>query len=134
MVILIFLLLSILYNLVNSWNDSERIKTNQRIYHGINGVFYFLFVLIAYFFSRSFGLVIGLALFRIPVFNLSLNRFRGLPLNYLSSKTTSKIDKLTYSIQQKVGVYTYYIIILIISLLFSFDFIFKFVSYLIRIF
>jgi hypothetical protein len=54
-------------------------------------------------------------LVRIPVFNTALNVFRGLPADHISHTTTSIIDQCTNSIVQKIGYYTYHVILFVLS-------------------
>lgn len=103
-------------NIVLAKIDTCKISENKRIYHGINALIYFALLYFAYLDVRSLQVVAGLSLIRIPVFNTSLNYFRGLQLTYLSSTTTSIIDRLTNPIVEKVGYWRYHIAIFLTSI------------------
>ena len=120
MIIKILLLITfILTNISLAFIDANKIKQGKRIYHGINGLIYFSFLLLVYIAIPNSNLLtmLGLSLLRIPVFNTSLNYFRGLPLTYLSDSTTSIIDQLTNFIPKKIGYWTYTAILLTISII-----------------
>lgn len=114
---LIIYIFFVVYNLVQAKHDSIRIANNKRIYHGINGALYVMTILSWWIVAKDFGVwqAVAVCLMRIPVFNTSLNIFRGLPAHYMSSKTTSIIDKMTYNLVKKIGYYTYNLILLLIS-------------------
>jgi len=105
----------ILLNGILALIDSEKIKKGEHIYHGINGLVYGTVIGIVYLISRDILMCIGLLLLRIPVFNTSLNYFRGISLTYLSDTTTSIIDKITNFIPKKIGYWEYFTILMIIS-------------------
>lgn len=119
---LIPFLLGVGYNIAQAKYDSLRIKSNLRIYHGINALSYSIVLFIFYCLFPDFGWsqVLSLLVARIPVFNCALNYYRGLPLNYTSSKTTSVIDRLTYKIVQFMGFYTYNFVLLVVSFILLF--------------
>jgi hypothetical protein len=108
--------LFVLINMVLAFIDANKIKQGKKIYHGINGAIYAGLLIIAFIITHSWLTILGLALLRIPVFNTSLNYFRGKELTYLSSSTTSIIDQLTNSIPKTIGYWTYTAALLIISL------------------
>ena len=110
-------ILFIAINVFFAYIDANKIKNNKPIYHGINALEYSILVASVCLATQSLLLAIPLFLIRIPVFNTFLNYFRGKSLTYLSDTTTSIIDKLTNSIQKKVGYWTYNISILIIALI-----------------
>jgi len=105
----------ILLNGILALIDSEKIKKGEHIYHGINGLVYGTVIGIVYLISNDILMCIGLLLIRIPVFNTSLNYFRGLSLTYLSDTTTSIIDKITNFIPKKIGYWEYFTILMVIS-------------------
>jgi len=105
----------ILLNGILALIDSEKIKKGEHIYHGINGLVYGTVIGIVYLISRDILMCIGLLLIRIPVFNTSLNYFRGISLTYLSDTTTSIIDKITNFIPKKIGYWEYFTILMVIS-------------------
>jgi len=105
----------ILLNGILALIDSNKIKKGEHIYHGINGLVYGTVIGIVYLISRDILMCLGLLLIRIPVFNTSLNYFRGLSLTYLSDTTTSIIDRLTNFIPKKIGYWEYFTILMVIS-------------------
>lgn len=97
--------------------DANRIKSGKRIYHGLNGLVTLLLILPAYIVTHQWFFIIGLLSLRRIVFDTALNIFRGLRFDYISSSTTSIIDKLSYRFQAKYGYVPYYGVFLIIVLL-----------------
>ena len=96
--------------------DAYRIKHNIRIRHAINAIIYVAIMGIFYKFLTVYK-ILGILLVRIPVFNTSLNVFRGLPADHISYTTTSIIDQLTNKIVKKVGYYNYHVFLLLLSLI-----------------
>jgi hypothetical protein len=103
-------------NIVHAYHDSERIKAQKRIYHGINGLFYIL-LLAPVALSKDWFFVIGLLSLRRVVFDTALNLFRGLRFDYISSHTTSIIDRISYRFQAKFGYISYYSVFILITIL-----------------
>ena len=103
-------------NILLAFYDSYRIKNNLRIRHGINAIIYC--IIIALFFNwLSVTKVLGLLLIRIPIFNTFLNIFRGLPYDYLSSSTTSIIDRIMNNFIKKIGYLRYNMLLIVMSIL-----------------
>jgi hypothetical protein len=73
---------------------AKLIKAGKPIKHGYWGGSYLLFVATCYFIGYSWQLVICQILARKVFFDVALNLFRGLPMFYVSTTTTSVIDKL----------------------------------------
>jgi hypothetical protein len=96
--------------------DAGRIKSNKKIYHGINGLVTLLVTLPVYLIVNQWFFIIGLLALRRIVFDTALNIFRGLSFDYISSNTTSIIDRLSYRFQAKYGYVAYYGIFLLIVL------------------
>jgi hypothetical protein len=116
---LVKLLVVILFaavNIAHAYHDSERIKAQKRIYHGLNGLFYIL-VIAPVIISKDWFFVIGLLSLRRVVFDTALNLFRGLKYDYISATTTSIIDRLSYNFQNRFGYIIYYSIFIIITIL-----------------
>lgn len=109
---LILSLVFVIINIILAYIDARRIKQGKRIYHGVNGAVYGVLTLIGYLFVRDIFVIPAMLVLRIPVFNSSLNLFRGLPITYISKTTTSIIDRLTYGIIEKVGYFNYCFILL----------------------
>jgi hypothetical protein len=109
------LTLYILLNVVLAKIDAYKIKHNKRIRHGINALIYCVLIAPTFFISWHYPIAM-LALRRI-VFDTALNLFRGLPFDYISSTTTSIIDRISYDFQKEYGYFAYYTIFLIIIIL-----------------
>ena len=116
MLIVLFILF-ILFNIGFAYIDAQKIKQHKPIYHGLNGLIYFILLLVPYLLTHSFTAVLGYALIRIPVFNTFLNYFRGKELTYISNTTTSIIDQITNFIPRKIGYWNYCFWLFIISLI-----------------
>lgn len=117
---LVKLLIVILFtgvNIAHAYHDAERIKAQKKIYHGLNSLFYILLLAPIYIYSKDWFFVIGLLSLRRVVFDTALNLFRGLRFDYISSTTTSIIDKLSYKFQAKFGYIPYYGIFILITIL-----------------
>ncbi len=103
----------IVINIILAYIDARRIKQGKHIYHGINGAIYGLLCIIGYVFVPDLWVIPAMLVLRIPVFNTSLNLFRGLPYDYTSKTTTSIIDQyFTNKIVEKVGYFNYCFIML----------------------
>jgi hypothetical protein len=114
---LILSLIFVVVNIILAYIDARRIKQGKRIYHGINGAVYGALTLIGYLFVQDLFVIPAMLVLRIPVFNSSLNLFRGLPITYISKTTTSIIDRLTYGIVERLGYFTYCFILLVMTLI-----------------
>ena len=113
---IILLLAFVVANIVLAQVDACKIKQQKKICHAINAFVYFALLFFAYTETHSLQIVLGLTLLRVPVFNTSLNYFRGLKLTYISQTTGSNIDRLTNPIIEKIGYWTYHTIVLLASL------------------
>jgi hypothetical protein len=111
---LILSLVFVVINIALAFIDARRIKQNKHIYHGVNGAIYGGLILISYLFTHSILSSFAMLLLRIPVFNSSLNLFRGLSIDYTSKSTTSIIDKTTQKIIDAIGYFNYCFVILLI--------------------
>ena len=107
--------LYIVLNLVLAKIDAWKISKGIHIEHGINTLVYCLLIAPTFYFSWHYPVAL-LALRRI-VFDTALNLFRGLPFDYISSTTTSIIDRISYDFQKEWGYFAYYMIFLIIIIL-----------------
>lgn len=113
------LLLALVYaglNILHAKHDAWRIFDGRRIYHGINGLVHVIIVGVVFLFTREWFFVIGLLSLRRIVFDTALNIFRGLRFDYISSTTTSIIDRLSYNVQKRYGYVMYYGLFLLIVL------------------
>lgn len=104
-------------NIAHAWHDSERIKMGKHIYHGLNGLFYIILLLPIYIELKNIYLIIGLLCLRRVVFDTALNLFRGLRFDYISSHTTSIIDRISYKFQARFGYVPYYGIFILASII-----------------
>lgn len=109
-------ILLIVFNITMAWHHSQLIADGKRIYHGWWGLAYVAFAVLVAFVGKSWMLMILSLPLRKVVFDLSLNLFRGLPLFYVSTKTTSLIDKAhNYIFGKNSEVYmAFYLIIIIV--------------------
>lgn len=93
-----FFLLAI--SVMEAWWHSVLIKDNKPILHGLWAALYIFLVGSGYWVIHPLStfLLFAIACFagHLVVFNLCLNRFRGLPWNYISKTSTSIVDKLEY--------------------------------------
>jgi len=103
-------------NIAHAYHDAKRIKAHKRIYHGLNSLFYIL-LLAPVSLLKDWFFIIGLLSLRRIVFDTALNLFRGLRFDYISSTTTSIIDKLSYKFQAKYGYFPYYAMFFILIIL-----------------
>jgi hypothetical protein len=97
--------------------DAVKIFNGEKIKHGINALVYLVLISPVYFVLHNWVIVIGLLAVRRIVFDTALNIFRGLRYDYISSSTTSILDKISYKFQSKYGYIPYYLIFLLIVLI-----------------
>jgi hypothetical protein len=117
---LLIVILFIAINIALAKYDSWRIARHKRIYHGINAVVYLILLVYPYTITKDWFFIIALLSLRRIVFDTALNLFRGLRFDYISSTTTSIIDRLSYKFQAKYGYVPYYgvfFILIILSIL-----------------
>jgi hypothetical protein len=86
-------LIFVAFNIWMAWYHSRLIKDHRPIRHGYWAALYLFAVLV---WSVIFGWLYAplLILQRGVVFSPALNLFRRLPINYISSSTTSVIDRI----------------------------------------
>jgi hypothetical protein len=116
----LFIILFIIFVLINiglASIDAYKIEQGKQIRHGLNALVYLIMIAPIFNTTHNWHLVLSLLLIRIPVFNTSLNYFRGKELDYISTSTTSIIDKITNWIPNKIGYWVYHLILFIISLI-----------------
>lgn len=101
----------------HAYHDALRIKLNLRIYHGINGLVALILLVPVYLYLKDWFFVFGLLCLRRIVFDTALNLIRGLKFDYISSTTTSIIDRLSYDFQKRYGYFIYYSIFFLLFLL-----------------
>ena len=114
------LIIAVVYaglSILHAKHDAWRIFDGRRIYHGINGLVQFVVLVPVYFYTKDWFFLIGLLSLRRIVFDTALNLFRGLRFDYISSSTTSIIDRLSYNFQKRYGYVVYYGIFFLILLL-----------------
>lgn len=118
--IIIKLLIALIYagvNILHAKHDAIRIAKHKRIYHGINGLIHVSLVIVIWLFMKDWFFTIGLLAIRRIVFDTALNLFRGLRFDYISSTTTSIIDRLSYDFQRRYGYMIYYGLFFLIAIL-----------------
>jgi hypothetical protein len=107
-------------NIWMAWYHSRLIKAEKKIYHGLWGAAYLAVAVWLSLWLHSWVLF-ALSLFiRKVFFDLSLNMFRGLPLFYVSTETTSLIDKLHYKLfgkKSEIYMGIYFLVIIILNVL-----------------
>ena len=74
------------------------IKSERKIKHGLWGGGYVIVCLALAWYFKSWVFFVAACLQRKVFFDLSLNLFRNLPLFYVSTTTTSIIDKWHYQL------------------------------------
>ena len=118
--VLIKLLLLFVYALINILHakyDAWRIANKLVVYHGINGAVHVALMIPVWIITKDWFFITGMLALRRIVFDTALNMFRGLRFDYISSTTTSIIDRLSYNFQRKYGYIPYYGIFLLIVIL-----------------
>lgn len=92
MVNFIIQLIFLIGNIAMAWYHAKLIKDHMPIYHGWwSGGYLLAVIVVCYLFSWWYWPV--LLLLRGVVFSPALSLFRGLPINYISTRTTSLIDQ-----------------------------------------
>lgn len=107
------------YNIITAWWHAKLIKRDLRIYHGWWAAAYILFTGALCLMSHSGWLAIFSFFVRKPVFDISLNLFRELPMFYVSNDPDSIIDDIHYSLFEKrseIYLFIYFIFALLITL------------------
>lgn len=73
-------------------DNAKRIKEDKRIYHGLNGGLHIAAALLVWYFTDFLNAVSLFFLTRV-VFDISLNLFRGLGIDYVSPSPKSIVDQ-----------------------------------------
>ena len=102
----------LLFVVILAWDNANRIDKDKTIKHWLNGLAHLSMAGILYLVDWKLSVAL-LCLVRVT-FDISLNLFRGLPINYVSPKPASGIDKIEKQIFGLNG-YTPKIIYLIIA-------------------
>ena len=76
-----------------AWDNSKRIKQGKIIHHWLNGLLHILAAFTALYFE-GWEIAASVLLSVRIVFNTALNLFRGLPIDYVSQKPKSVVDKV----------------------------------------
>jgi len=90
-------------NITMAWWHSRLIKAGRPIRHGAWAAIFSLLVAVTIWWQwpsllswwKAGLFALACACGRLPVFNLALNRFRGLSWTYVSPASTSIIDRIT---------------------------------------
>lgn len=113
---MIYLIAYALFSVAFAWLNSYWIKQNKRIYHGINGAIHLLAAGAGwYLFSWQIGLAI-LFVARL-FFDVSLNLFRGLSIDYVSPNPKSIVDRVEKKLFKLNGIVPKLIYLLVIIML-----------------
>lgn len=102
----------LLFVVILAWDNAKRIDKDKKIKHWLNGLAHLSMAGILYFVDWKLSVAL-LCLVRVT-FDISLNLFRWLPINYVSPKPASFIDKIEKQIFGNNG-YTPKIVYLIIA-------------------
>lgn len=116
-----FVILYGFLNILLANHDALKISQHKKIEHGTNALVYLALILPAGYLTNSWIFLIGLLALRRIVFDTALNLIRGLRFDYISSTTTSVIDRLSYKFQKHFGYLVYYalfFVILVLSIIF----------------
>ena len=90
---MIYPLLYIPFCVAFAWLNAVLIKKGYRIYHALNGLLHLTVAfLIGYFTRWEYG--VATLFITLLVFDTALNLFRGLPIDYVSPKPKSIVDRL----------------------------------------
>jgi len=115
--IYLFQLILVAVNIAMAAYHAKLIKAEKKINHPLWGALYLIFATLLSWAIHDWTLFILSLFIRKVFFDLSLNLFRELPLFYVSTETTSIIDKLHYKLFGKkseiyMGIYMLVIIVL----------------------
>ena len=102
----------LVFVVILAWDNANRIDKDKTIKHWLNWLAHLSMAGILYFVDWKLSVAL-LCLVRVT-FDISLNLFRGLPINYVSPKPASFIDKIEKKIFGLNG-YTPKIVYLIIA-------------------
>ena len=102
----------LLFVVILAWDNAKRIDQDKKIKHWLNGLAHLSMAGILYFVDWKLSVAL-LCLVRVT-FDISLNLFRGFPIDYVSLKPKSVIDKIEKKIFGLNG-YTPKIVYLIIA-------------------
>ena len=102
----------LLFVVILAWDNAKRIDKDKKIKHWLNGLAHLSMAGIIYFVHWKLSISL-LCLVRVT-FDISLNLFRGFPIDYVSLKPKSVIDKIEKQIFGLNG-YTPKIVYLIIA-------------------
>ncbi len=113
---MIYLIAYALFCVAFAWLNSFLIKKGKRIYHALNGLLHITAAVAGWYF---WGWQIGLAILFVArlFFDVALNIFRGLPIDYISANPKSIIDKLEKKIFNNDGIMPKLIYLAIIILI-----------------
>ncbi len=120
MTFILFIFIFVVINILLAKRDAKKILLNDKINHLNNAIVYALLCAAGIFFFHGLPyikLLIALFLVRKIVFDIALNKFRGLSWDYVSETTESKIDKIENWIFDYNGslMYRVYFIFLIVD-------------------
>lgn len=106
-------------NVLLAWSDTNKIKNNEPISHDINAVIYVVIVFCFCLISHDPVNAISYLAIRIPLFNTSLNLFRGLPYDYHPKKPESFVDKCGSYVIDMFGYDNYNLFLILIAIIYA---------------
>ena len=103
-----------------AWLNANWILKNKRIFHGINGAIHIVAAGAFAYYTEWYHFFTTLLIARL-FFDVSLNLFRKLRLNYVPLNPKSIIDKLEQMIFKKDGYTPKIVYLLLIILIFTYE-------------
>jgi hypothetical protein len=117
--------MSIIYQILNALLcggmaaiDADRIESGKKINHWVNGLVH-IAVSTGAFFVFDWKIALAILFQSRVVFDVALNLFRGLPIDYISAKPASLIDRMEKKVFGSNGILPK-IIYLTISIILNF--------------
>lgn len=107
-------------NIIMAFHHHLMMQDGERIKHGWWGALYLSFAGLAGLLTNSWLLFVNSLFIRKVVFDTALNLFNHRPLFFVSTETTSIIDKLHYKIFKKnseLYMSIYFIVIIALTIL-----------------
>lgn len=86
-----------------AYYDSQRIKKDKRIYHGINGALHIVIIIACGIWIHPYVAAAMLFEARL-VFDISLSLWRGLPFDYVPENPKSLVDKIEQRVFDEDGI------------------------------
>lgn len=111
-------LLYIPFCIFYAWLNARWIAKEKRIYHGLNGAIHIVVAAVVAWFTHWYHFFTVLLIARVA-FDWALNLFRRLPLNYVSPKPKSIVDRAEKTVFGLNGILpkVIYIVIIVVLIL-----------------